>query len=162
MNIILTGPKQCGKSTVISKFMQKYHGNISGFISEFDDRASDTRQLIIRSIYSESQTCAVKWENGKANVNYSAFDEFAPSLIDLSAELILIDELGKFEASCKNLQDAVEAAFASPSNVIAVLRLDAPGWINALKSREDTLVIDVNSANRNSLADKLCELIVLS
>ncbi len=160
MNIILTGPKQCGKSTVIRKFKQKYSGSISGFISEFDDRASDTRQLIIRSICSENQTCAVKWENGKANVNYSAFDEFAPRLIDLTAELILIDELGKFEASCKNLQAVVEDAFASSTTVIAVLRLDAPGWINALKSREDTLVIDVNSANRNMLVDKLCELIL--
>ena len=155
MNIILTGPKQCGKSTVIKKFLQVYKGSVSGFISEFDDRASDTRQLIIRNISSDNKICAVKWKDGKANVNYDAFNEFAPKLIDVNSRLILIDELGKFEASCIKLQDAVEEAFSSSANVIAVLRLDAPGWINELKLREDTLVFNVNTDNRNLLVEKL-------
>ena len=86
---------------------------------------------------------------------YSAFDEFAPKLLDMNSRLILIDELGKFEASCKKLQDAVEEAFSSSANVIAVLRLDAPGWINELKLREDMLVFNVNTDNRNLLVEKL-------
>ncbi len=159
MNIILTGPKHCGKSTLIKKIINKHKGCISGFISEFDDRTSSCRQLQIRSIDGDECACAVKWENGSYTVNYEIFDKFAPCLIDLSSDLIIIDELGKFEASCENLRLAVEKAFSSSGNLIAVLRLDAPSWINDLKLRSDALVINVNDKNRDSLADNITMLI---
>ncbi|MBE7017379.1 MAG: hypothetical protein E7420_04395 [Ruminococcaceae bacterium] len=155
MNIILTGPKHCGKSTLIKKVINKYTGRISGFISEFDDRSSSCRQLHIRSIIGEENACAVKWENGNYTVDFEIFDKFAPGLIDFNSDLIIIDELGKFEASCENLRRTVEKAFSSSVNLIAVLRLDAPAWINDLKQRSDTIVINVNFDNRESLADDI-------
>ncbi len=159
MNIILTGPRHCGKSTLLNKIIKNHKGSISGFISEFDDRASSCRQLQIRSLDGEVSACAVKWENDSYAINYETFNQFAPGLIDFNADLIVIDELGKFEASCENLRFTVERAFSSPVNVIAILRLDAPSWINELKLRSDAMVINVNENNRNSLAGNIKELI---
>ena len=159
MNVILTGPKHCGKSTLIKKIIKNHNGTISGFISEFDDRGSSSRELRIRSIDSKESACAVKWKNGSYTVNHEIFDKFAPCLIDYSSDLIIIDELGKFEASCENLRHAVEKAFSSSVNLIAVLRLDAPGWINDLKLRSDALVINVNDDNRDFLDGNIAMLI---
>ncbi len=159
MNIILTGPKHCGKSTLISKVIESYRGSISGFISEFDNRSSDTRKLLIRSIDRAVNACAVTWHNSSYSVNYDTFNEFAPALIDLKSDLIVFDELGKFESSCSKLQDAVEEAFSSATDVIAVLRLDAPAWINELKLRSDVMVITVNIENRDSLVFEINDLI---
>ena len=159
MNIILTGPKHCGKSTLVSKIIENYRGRISGFISEFDDRSSDTRKLLIRSINGADNACAVTWSNSSYSVNFDVFDIFAPELIDLSSDLIVFDELGKFESSCNKLQDAVEQAFSSATDVIAVLRLDAPAWINELKLRSDVMVIIVNTENRDNLVCEINDLI---
>ncbi len=161
MNIILTGPKHCGKSTLVRNVIENYDGRLSGFISEFDDRSSDTRKLLIRSINGANNACAVTWSQSSYSVNYDVFDKFAPELIDLSSDLIVFDELGKFESSCNKLQNAVEQAFSSTTDVIAVLRLDAPAWINELKLRSDVMVINVNIENRDTLVSEIKELINL-
>ena len=155
MNVILTGPRHCGKSTVVRILTTEIKGKISGFISEFDDRASVERKLLLRSIDCSKIATAVKWSNNSYSVKYETFDNFAPTLIDLKSDLIVFDELGKFESSCKNLQNAVEQAFSSPTDVIAVLRLDAPSWINDLKLRNDVVIISVNEQNRNVLPIEL-------
>lgn len=159
MNIILTGPRHCGKSTLLSKFLSQYNGFISGFITHFDNRSSVNRRLLIRSVDGSKESCVVRWSDGSYTVDFDIFDSFAPTLIELHSELIVFDELGKFEASCLNLKAAVESAFSSSADVIAVIRSDAPSWIGELKKRSDAMVINVNENNRDRLPDELKTLI---
>lgn len=159
MNIIITGPKHCGKSTLLSKVISNYSGSISGFITEFDSRESDFRSLNLRNIDSTKIKCAVQWNNGYYTIDISTFDIFAPKLIDKSCDLVIFDELGKFELECNNLKLAVEDAFSSCTDVIAILRSDAPGWMGDLKNRSDVTVINLNEENRNDLVFQLSKLI---
>lgn len=159
MNIIITGPKRCGKSTIIEKLLSEMAGSISGFLTEFRDRNSSDKELIIRSIDSSKSCKAVSWKDGIPSVDITAFDEFAPSLINTDSYIVIIDELGKFEKSCYKLRDAVERAFNGPCHVIAAIRLDADGWMQALKSRDDIHLFTVNGLNRNSVPNEIIELI---
>ena len=159
MNIILTGLRHCGKSTLLSKFLSQYNGFVSGFITHFDNRASGNRRLLIRSVDGSKESCVVHWSNGSYTVNFDVFDSFAPTLVDLNSDLIVFDELGKFEVPCINLKAAVESAFSSSTSVIAVIRSDAPCWIGELKNRSDVLVINVNENNRDLLPDELKTLV---
>ncbi len=151
MNILITGPRHCGKSTIISKILGSYTGSVSGFITEYDDRASQTRELILRSIDGSLSRCAVKWTDGRHETVRGVFDEFAPSLIDTNCSLVIIDELGKFEKHSDELRNAVEKALNAPCHFVSSIRLDAEGWMQALKGRNDTAVINVNTSNRDSL-----------
>ena len=159
MNIILTGPKHCGKSTIIKKLLEKFDGTVSGFISEFDRRDSDTRELLIKNIQGSVSRCCARWEAGTVEIFPDVFDNFAASLIDTEKDIVLIDELGKFEKHCDYLRNAVEAAFESPCPVIASLRLDAAGWMQELKNRNDTMLISVTSDNRDSLPVEILRLL---
>ncbi len=159
MNIIITGPKHCGKSTVISRVIGNFPGSTSGFITEFENRESDSRELKLHGLSGYPCYCAVKWTDGVFKVHQEVFDRFAPALIDCKSELIVIDELGKFERDCRKLKESVVTAFSSSVNVLASVRLDAAGWVQELKSRPDTEVIIVNEANRDFLPDQILRLL---
>ncbi len=159
MNIIITGPKHCGKSTIIRKLLDYFPGNVSGFVTEFDDRSSSTRELRIRDISGFPSRCAVRWNNGTFELFSEAFEDFAPQTFDKETDLIIFDELGKFEKDCHNLESSVKKAFESPCPVLAVIRLDAAGWMQELKNRNDVSLIYINETNRDSIPTHLLEMI---
>ena len=151
MNIIITAPKHLGKSTLIAKLLKLLPGSVSGLITEFIDRECPDRSLILRSVGGDRRETAAVWKGGQLQVNRHVFDEFAPSLIDRDSDFVVIDELGKFENDCENLRAAVTAAFDSPCHVLASIRLDALGWMQELKGRDDVLLIELDEANRGDL-----------
>ena len=103
MNIIITGPKRCGKSTVLQKLLPRLKGIKSGFITSFPDRSAEDKCLLISNLDGNLNRCAVKWKSGVPDVDRAAFDTFAPSLIDMTSDFVIIDELGKFEKSSESL-----------------------------------------------------------
>ena len=151
MNIIITAPKHLGKSTLIRKIIARLGGSTSGFISEFINRDSPDRVLMIKSIDGEYSRPVVKWDNEGYHVDYDCFDNFAAELIDADSDFVVIDELGKFEINCENLRNRVTKAFESKCHVIASVRLDALGWMQELKSRNDVCVINLTEENRDEL-----------
>ena len=153
MNIIITAPKHLGKSTAVRKIIDILPCKISGFITDFVDRNSLDRALVLRSIDGTRRTNAVVWKSGSYEINHDAFDIFAPSLIDTDCDYVIIDELGKFEKKSENLKYAVNNAFDSPCHVVASIRLDAAGWMQELKARDDVLLINLNEENRDSLPE---------
>lgn len=159
MNIIITGPKQCGKSTIVRKILSSLIGSVSGFLTEFSDRGSSERKLLIKSIDGTKSRCAAKWSDGQVSVDMSAFDNFAPALIATSTDYVVIDELGKFEKNSENLKLTVNSAFDSDVDVIAAIRLDADGWMQALKARDDVFLFTINGINRDSVPGRVLELL---
>ena len=82
--------------------------------------------------------------------------------IKFDGELVVIDELGKFEKNCENLKCTVEKAFDSPCNVLASIRLDAVGWMQDLKERDDTRVFFLSEENREDLTALIMNLLEIS
>ena len=161
MNIIITAPKHLGKSTAIRKIIDRLPDTTSGFITEFIDRDCADRKLMLRSINGSVSRCAVTWKDGKHYIDYSVFDDFAPGLVDFSQKFIVIDELGKFENCCDKLRESVQTAFDSPCHVIASIRLDAQGWMQELKNRDDVLLFELDENNRDSLPDRISHILGL-
>ena len=160
MNIIITGPKHCGKSTVIAKTLELLDGKISGFITEFPRRDAPDRELVLRSIDGGKSRNAAVWQDGRPILDLDVFNVFAPSLIELDSHCVVIDELGKFEKVCSGLKAAVENAFDASVPVLASVRLDAAGWMQELKSREDVTVFNVDETDRDALPHRLCEMLL--
>lgn len=153
MNIIITAPKHLGKSTAVAKIIKLLPGSVSGFITEFIDRDSLDRALVLRSIDGALRQNAVVWKKGLYEIDHSVFNAFAPSLVDVDSDFVVIDELGKFEKNSEELCAAVTKAFDSTCHVIASIRMDAAGWMQELKNRSDVLVINLNEQNRDALPE---------
>lgn len=155
--IILTGQRQVGKSTALNRFLTGYSGALAGFRTVFDNRDNtENRRLLLRPLPGGEPSVPVVWTEGKAQVDLSAFDRCVPPLLAQSADLYVLDELGKFEGGAGEMAGAVEALFdRADASVLAVVRLDAPGWMGALKERRDVTVLTVTEENRDSIPETL-------
>lgn len=159
MNIILTGSKRSGKSTAAEKILKKLSLPVSGFRTVFENRwDGDKQTLFVVSLDGSKRQRAATWRDGRRDTFMQAFDEFAPDLISQDSELVFIDELGFLEKDSESLQKAVTAAFDGPQDVLAVIRLDAKGWMQELKERNDVIIFTVTEDNRAALSDKVLEL----
>ena len=159
MNIILTGARQVGKSTALSRFLAQYRGSIAGFRTVFDSRDIRDRRLLLCPLPDGAAETAVTWTEGVPQADSAVFDRCVPPLLARDADLLVLDELGRFEGAAAAMRAAVETAFASPRSVLAVVRQDAPDWMGALKARSDVTVLTVTEENRNEIPRQLLSLL---
>lgn len=151
MNIIITGMKGSGKSTLASKVLEEYSGSVSGFRTVFENRCEEGQALYVESLDGSLRFKAAQWDTDGRRLIPLAFDGFAPSLIGQDTQLVFIDELGFLEKDSEPLKNAVTAAFDGPQDVLAVIRIDAAGWMQELKARRDVSVMAITKDNRDSL-----------
>lgn len=159
--VILTGERQIGKSTALNRFLENREGSVAGFRTLFDTRSDPlNRSLQLCPLpEGENRTLAV-WTDGKPSVDIAAFDRFVPPLLAHRVDLMILDELGKFEGAAEEMRKAVERVFDEPEQkVLAVVRYDAPGWMGALKGRSDVTVLTVTMENRDAIPAQLAELL---
>lgn len=149
MNIIITGAKGSGKSTAAAKILSQFGCSISGFRTVFENRFGAEQVLYLENLDGSIRQAAAAWHEGGRELFSQTFDELAPTLINPETELFFIDELGFLEKDSGSLRDAVTAAFDRKQNVLAVIRLDAQGWMQQLKSRRDVTVIALTPDNRD-------------
>ena len=160
MNVILTGEKQIGKSTALERFLAAYPGSVAGFRTVFDSRSNPKNRRLLLCPLPEGETMtAVTWTDGVPQVELSVFDRCVPPLLTQKADLFVLDELGKFEGGAAEMRTAVETAFDSDTDVLAVVRYDAPDWMGALKQRPDVTVLTVTAENRDDIPAALAKLL---
>jgi nucleoside-triphosphatase len=93
----------------------------------------------------------------KYGVDVEAFEHVTlPALAAVgSADVVLIDELGKMELASEPFCGAVLALFERPTTVVATIHIARHAFTDALKRRPDVETIRVTTANRNELPAQL-------
>lgn len=159
--IILTGLRQVGKSTALNRFLAENEFCISGFRTIFDNCETPTnRSLLLCPLPNGMPYTPVIWDDGNPMINLNVFNRCVPPLLERSADLYVMDELGKFECDANEMRIAVEKLFSrEEATIIAIIRYDAPGWIGALKLRKNVTTITVTEKNRNEIPTILTKLL---
>lgn len=156
MNIIITGDKRAGKTTAVNTALKKYRGTVSGFRTRFDGlRERDDRRLYLINLDNDDANLVVTWRENIPHVDTSAFDRHGSECIDRECELVLMDELGKFETEAENFRSSVISALEGPCDVIAVIRRDAEGWMEEIKHRDDVVLLTVTEENRDEIPARI-------
>ena len=152
MNIIITGERNIGKTTALDAVLNEYDGSVAGFRTRFtygkDGRYQELRMIDIRT--GESRP-VVMWDDDRPRVCKDAFDEFGEACLDCQGDLIIMDELGRFEEQAERFADAVHRAFDGGADVIAVVAKRAAGWTQELKHRGDVLLLTATEDNRDAI-----------
>ena len=152
MELLLTGPVQVGKTTVLTKALAARPMSLGGFTTRWTGD-----ELRLRLLHDGTErTVARRTEQGAAAIPH-AFDQAAAEL--RPGAVTLLDELGFLEARSPAFTTAVLALMDRSPLVVAVVRqrADCPFWSHF--ARRNALLLSVSEASRNGLPIHLIRLL---
>lgn len=173
-HVFLTGRIQVGKSTLLRSVlsdlrkMQGVNLEYDGFITYFDDRQNDTRNLCMERISSDKTIESVRkiilhFENRIPQMQTLAYETEGVSLLDSldTEKLLIFDECGKFEKNSVQFLKRIKNILNSDTHVFGVLRKDdSIEWLQEIAGREDVCVIEVTEENRTVLKEDVKNLML--
>ena len=158
INILVTGPPRCGKSTLIERVVAKIQKPMTGFFTRemrekgkrvgFSITTLDGKQGVLAH-----QEIKSRFRVGKYGVNLEHIDHVAvPSMIPARAEeIVVIDEIGKMECFSPLFRETLVKVLDSENSVIGSIAIKGDKFIQKLKEREDVLLVHVTEKNREEL-----------
>lgn len=151
-NYFLTGEKQIGKSTIINKFLETYDGKVGGFrtVRHTDESGKISFHLLRPNGNDKPSPDNFLFYRGKRPDNvHERFDCLSHILDDYKEyDLIVMDELGPTEANAQVFKKKVIEILNSDKPVIGVLQKAESEFLDTIKKRKDTMVVEVDERNR--------------
>ncbi|MDR0818610.1 MAG: nucleoside-triphosphatase [Oscillospiraceae bacterium] len=157
-NIFLTGIPCVGKTTILERYLERSNIRTGGYFTTREITETSRAFWLNDRVTLESRLMA-RMVDGEFNVNLAAFDEFAVSAITRPRDLLVLDELGRFEEPCEPFKRAVFDALDGGTVVTGVLKECDTPFVNSIKARNDVAVLIVTEENREEMFLRFCELI---
>jgi nucleoside-triphosphatase len=171
LNILLTGPPGVGKTTLLAEIKKsaEEHGHAIGGVYcpevREDGRRTgfsivdihDQRRGTLASLRGEGPSV------GKYKVNLKDLESIGISALKSAlkrADYIFIDEIAPMELKSSSFSQAVWKALENHKTVIAVVhQRSRHPFILKVKNRDDVMLLDLSSQNRNSIREKILEVL---
>ncbi len=166
-HILLTGQPGVGKTTFIRKLVDRltdlrpcgfYTVEIreSGLRKGFALEGLDGSRGILAHVDFRSP-CRVS----KYGVDVEGFDAFLRSLSlpGSACPVVIIDEIGKMECFSVLFRAIVKSILSSDKVLVATIAMKGGGIISDIKQRSDIVIVELNTANRDSLVPAVLEMI---
>jgi len=164
--ILLTGPPQCGKTTVVKKVVAGFPGRASGFYTR--EVRETGRRVGFEIVALDGQTAWLShvdfpgpYRVGKYGVNLGHLHRLALPVMEYAPgiDLVVVDEVGKMECLSRPFIDALERLWAAPVPLLITVAEKSGGYIRQVREKEGALLITVTPANRDELPDNIIKLL---
>lgn len=155
-NILITGYPGVGKTTLLKRVIDKLDCLVGGFYTHemlvYGKRCGfyitdfEGNQMVMASEKSKSP-----YRVNKYGVNVEAFEKIGIPAMERAlhtADLIVIDEIGRMEMFSKKFCDILREVFDSEKPLLATIKKIDCELTKELKSREDVLIFEVIRENR--------------
>ena len=166
LRILLTGPPQCGKTTVVQKVAAAWPGMAAGFYTREVRRAGVRLGFEIVTLAGEAAALSRvdfpgPYRVGKYGVNLENFHRVALPALEVmpGVDLIVVDEVGKMECLSARFAAAMERLWAAPVPLLITVAEKGGGYIAALKAKPGKTLITVTLGNRHDLPARLLKLL---
>lgn len=174
-NIVITGKKYVGKSTIVRGIIDKLNLNPGGFVVGRNGALDQWLSFYLTDplVYFENEVeedtnfkknCQIfaKRENpdNEWDVRTGVFDNLGVILLDKGLrfrDIVVMDELGRFERSAKKFQQKVFEIFDSPRPVLAVLKDEHNKFLDKVRSRNDVSIYRIKKGNNDRIYNKIYE-----
>ena len=161
-HLFLTGHKQVGKSTVLTKLLEGRDGQLGGFRTKRVRTAAGADIYMLPPAGEDGyvpENILFRRRQGKLEVDPADFDRLGGAMLEKSAgaDLLLMDELGPTELEAYSFQKAVLATLEGGTPVYGVLQQADSPFLAAIAARDDVQVVTVTEENREDLPRLLLE-----
>jgi nucleoside-triphosphatase len=166
--LLLTGPPQCGKTTVVRRVAERFPGRAAGFY---------TREVRVsgRRVGFEIVTLAgeVAWLShvdfpsplraGKYGVDLEGLHRVGLPALEPApgVELIVVDEVGKMECLSPRFVAAMERLWSAPVPLLVTVAEKGGGYIANIKGKPGARLIIVHSGNCDSLPATILDILAV-
>ncbi len=170
MKILLIGKPGIGKTTIIKKVALRLKGKAEGFYTEeFRDKTGKREGFNVITLDGKKTLLASKKINtpfkvGSYSVNLEEFEETVlPALKKAlnSKNIIIIDEIGKMELFSDRFAQIVKDIFSNENTTViaTVPAKNIHPVVSWIKKRPDVLLLEVDYKNRDTLPQKILNIL---
>jgi nucleoside-triphosphatase len=165
--LLLQGLPKVGKTTVVERLVERLQGEdmpAAGFLTRELHEQGRRVGFAVRSLRGPEAVIAHQdWvtgvQVGRFRVDVAAFERVAlPALtaaLEGDAVVVIIDEIARMELASAAFVDLLGQVMDRPAPVVATVHVHPHPVTDALLRRPDVQVIEVNSANRDELPERL-------
>lgn len=161
-NFFITGRMNTGKTYIIRKILDELGLTPGGFMVGRDqgEIGWSSFYLLPADIYLQNNkdkidkikskgTFVWKDKNKKIQLNSEVFDNYGVELLNkgINEDIIIMDELGRFEFKAYNFQDKVIELIKSDKLVLGVIKLEKNNFLDRVRNilkKEPIMVTEVN------------------
>lgn len=163
MHILITGKPRTGKTTLIKRIIEACEPACGGFYTEEITRGGERLGFLIRTTEKKEAILAEKglrspYRLGKYGINSRNLDEIGVAAVEEAVackDIIVIDEIGKMELFSQKFREVVIKALNSGKRVVGVIHLAERPFLNAIRERDDVLLLEVNGGNNEEIWEKV-------
>ncbi|MFW6112760.1 MAG: nucleoside-triphosphatase [Thermodesulfobacteriota bacterium] len=164
--LLVTGPPQCGKTTVVHRVIKDFPGRAAGFFTR-EVRVAG-RRVGFEIVTLDGQVAWLSHVDfpgpqrvGKYGVDLEALHRVAlPTLSPAPGiDLIVVDEVGKMECLSASFVAAVEGLWSAAVPLLITVAQKGGGFIARIKSLPGARLITVTPANREELPGRILALL---
>jgi nucleoside-triphosphatase len=167
LRLLLTGPPQCGKTTVVRRVAAAFPGRAAGFYTqEVRERGRRVGFEIVTLDGERGWLSHVDFPGphrvGKYGVDLENLERLAlPAMAaGPGVDLIVVDEIGKMECLSRGFMTAMERLWEeAPVPLLVTVALKGGGYIQKIKEKPEGLLITVTFENRDELPGRLAGLL---
>lgn len=171
-NIFLTGKMNTGKTTIIKKVVDELNLSTGGFMVGRDqgELGWSSFYLLPADVYlqnnenkinkiKEKGTFVWKDKNKKIQLDSEVFDNYGVELLNkgINKDIIIMDELGRFEFEAYDFQNKVIEIVKSDKLVLGVIKLEKNNFLDKVRNILKIELIMVTEVNREKLYRYLLE-----
>ncbi len=166
-HILLTGKPGVGKTSVIKKIIPLLGTSAGGFFTE-EIRVMD-RRMGFRIVTLDGKDgimahvdCNSNYKVGKYRVDLDSFERIAiPALENALKDksIIVIDEIGTMELFSAKFRELVRNILDGEKTLLCVIKENGDTFTEEIKNREDVDLVTVNYENRESLPEKVLDVL---
>lgn len=158
-NLFITGQKGSGKTTLIKEAIAYFNLTVLGYQTILSSIIDTQKTFKMVDLKSGKSVEISKFENGKISGISESFSNFGRqcvlSSIKGEKDAIILDELGRFEKDNILFLDAINQALNSDCLVIAVLKKEPIQYIDEIKNKYSSLIIDLDEISYFEARKKL-------
>lgn len=166
LRLLLTGPPQVGKTTVVRRVAELCSGRVKGFYTEEVRRRGARVGFEIVTVDGlRGWLARVDFPGphrvGKYGVDVKAFEAVALPAMEPNGgvDVVVIDEVGKMECLSPRFVAAMEALWQSPAPLVVTVAAKGGGYIQQIKEKPGGSIITVKPANRDGLVREIFEML---
>jgi nucleoside-triphosphatase len=162
---LLTGRPGVGKTTAVRAIANRLGARAGGFYTQ--EIREQGRRTGFRLVALDGPTGILAGVNISSRYRVGRYRVCLDDLESVGVEalwralaqpetaVVIVDEIGKMELLSAAFRDAVSAALNSAKPVVATIMAGPLPWVDAVKNRPDTTLIEVTLDNRQELPERV-------